>query len=206
VIPSTSTSTPTGVAIFSFQQGGITVTEAGVRSMAAGSSFRMYAEASGNFGGGAIGSMQSGIAITNLSSTTATVSLTLDRLDGTSTGLVGSVTVPANGQVANFLNQVPGFAGIPLPFQGVLRATSSSSIAIVGLRGRYNERNEFLITTTAAVDEGALPPYAELFFPHIADSGGYTTQFILMAGSGGQALGSLRLVSQSGQPLPLTLR
>jgi sugar lactone lactonase YvrE len=205
VTPSASTSTPSGLAIFSFQQGGITVTEASVRSMNTGSSFRMYAEASGNFGSGAIGSIQSGIAIANLSSSPVTVNLTLDRLDGSSTGLTAAVVVPGNGQTATFLNQIPGFANLSLPFQGVLRATSTSPIAIVGLRGRYNERSEFLITTTAAIDEAALPPYGELFFPHIADSGGYTTQFILMAGTGGQATGSLRLVTQTGQPLSLPL-
>jgi sugar lactone lactonase YvrE len=205
VTPSASSSTPTGAAIFSYQQNGITVTEASVRSMSAGTSFRMYAEASGNFGAGAIGSIQSGIAIANLSSNPVTVNLTLDRLDGTSTGLTAAVVVPGNGQVATFLNQIQGFASLSLPFQGVLRATSTSPIAIVGLRGRYNERSEFLITTTAAIDEGALPPYGELFFPHIADSGGYTTQFILMSGAGGQATGSLRLVTQTGLPLSLTL-
>src|SRR6185295_9319751 len=124
------------------------------------------------------GSIQSGIAVTNLTATTATVNLTLDRLDGSSTGLTGTLSVPANGQVATFLNQISGLAALPIPFQGVLRVTSSSSISIVGLRGRYNERNDFLITTTPPVDEASPLPAAELYFPHFVDSGGYTTQFI----------------------------
>jgi hypothetical protein len=162
----------------------------------------MYVEAAGS---GGPNTVLSGLAITNLTGAPATVTLTLDRLDGSTTGLTGTLSVPANGQTATFLNQVAGLTGIPLPFQGVVRISSSAAISVVGLRGRYNERNEFLITTTTAIDEAAPPPYAELFFAHFADSGGYTTQFILMAGSS-QASGSLRLVSQSGQPLTLPLR
>ena len=50
--------------------------------------------------------------------------------------------------------------------------------ACVGLRGRYNEREDFLVTTTMPSAESA-PSSAELYFPHFVDSGGYTTQFVL---------------------------
>jgi hypothetical protein len=206
VIPSGSTPSPTGVAIFSFQQGDVTVTEAGVPSINAGTAFRMYAEASGNFASGQIGSIQSGLAITNLTAGPAAVTLTLDRLDGSSTGLTGTLIVPANGQISTFLNQVPGLSGLQVPFKGVLRITSGSSISVVGLRGRYNERNEFLITTTPPIDEAVVPPFAELFFPHFADSGGYTTQFILLAGPSSGATGSIRTFSQSGDVVNVNMQ
>jgi hypothetical protein len=44
------------------------------------------------------------------------------------------------------------------------------------------------------------PPLSELFFPHFADSGGYTTQFILFNGITGRSLnGTIRFFSQSGE-------
>ena len=58
--------------------------------------------------------------------------------------------------------------------------TSAASISVVGLRGRYNERSDFLITTTPPVSEAAAPSSSPLFFPHIAASGGFTAQFILI--------------------------
>ena len=58
------------------------------------------------------------------------------------------MTLAANSQVGTFLSQIPGFQYVSLPFQGLLRLTSSTPIAVVGLRGRYNERGDFIITTT----------------------------------------------------------
>src|SRR6185369_237928 len=114
---------------------------------------------------------------------------------------------PANGQSALFLNQVPGLAALPTSFQGVLRISGPAGISVVGLRGRYNERGDFLITTTPPVAEDEPPSAAEMVFPHIVEGAGYTTQFILFSGKPGQAAaGTLRFLSQSGQPLGLSIR
>jgi hypothetical protein len=86
------------------------------------------------------------------------------------------------------MNQIAGFSSMGtrrLHFR-VCSSSSSAAIAIVGLRGRYNERRDFLITTTAPVDEGGSPPTTELFFPHLADSEA-THKFVLCSGSAGQA-------------------
>ena len=207
VTPATGSSSPSGVSVFSFRSGGVTVTEAGVPSARIGSAMRLYAEGAGNFGAGAIGSVQTGLALTNPSSSPVTVNITMTRLDGSSLGLTGSVTVPAAGQIALFLNQVPGFSTLPQTVQGVLRISAPSPVAVVGLRGRYNERGDFLITTTPPVGEDETPSASELLFPHIVEGGGYTTQFTLFSGAAGQsASGGLRFYSQSGQLLTLGLR
>jgi hypothetical protein len=53
----------------------------------------------------------------------------------------------------------------------------------------------------------AAPSTSPLFFPHIADSGGYTTQFVLFSAQPGQlSTGTLWLFSQSGEPLNMPLR
>jgi hypothetical protein len=207
--PAAGNRTPVALGIFSFRKDNITVSEAGVPAIGAGTAFRLYAESSGFFNTGQVGSAQTGVAIVNAGSATATVNFELTRLNGTTTGLIGVEIIPANGHVAKFLNQIAGFEGLQAPFQGVLRITTSSpaGIAVVGLRGRYNERSDFLITTTQPTDESRPAAAGEQFFPHFADGGGYTTQFILFNGSTDQsASGSLRFFSQSGQSLSLSVR
>ena len=207
VTPASGSGTPSGVGIFSFRNAGVTVTEAGVPAARATSAFRLYAESSGDFTRSQVGSIQTGIAVANSAASTATVNFELTKLDGASTGLTGSVTVPANGQTALFLNQVPGLTAVSTSFQGVLRISGPSSITVVGLRGRYNERGDFLITTTPPVAEDEPASTGEALFPHIVEGAGYTTQFILFSGKPGQAAsGTLRFLSQAGQPLILSIQ
>jgi hypothetical protein len=202
VVPSANNNTPSGLAIFSFRNAGVTVSEAGVPASRTSSAFRLYAEGSGSLG--QTGSIQTGIAITNPSANSVTVNFTLTTpSSGTATG---SKLIPGNGQIALFVNELGNF---PFAYQGVLRisTTSSSGVSVVGLRGHYNERSDFLITTTPAVDETSPATSAEQLFPHFADGGGYTTQFVLFSGAAGQSSsGNLLFVAQNGQPLNLLLR
>jgi hypothetical protein len=70
--------------------------------------------------------------------------------DGQSTGYTGSATLDPNGHMALFLNQIPGLQNLPSTFRGVLRISSNTSISAIGLRTRYNEREDFLISTTSS--------------------------------------------------------
>jgi hypothetical protein len=213
VAPVANTSSPTGLVLFSFRANGVTVTEAGVPAPSTGNVFRVYAEASGDFGRGLIGSIQTGVAISNPSNVSTTVFLELKRLDGSATGLTASIVVPANGQVAKFLYQIPGLTGVQLPFQGVLRISSPTPVSVIALRHRINERQNSLITTIPAVNESSAGANGELVFPHLADGGGYITQFVLFSGTAGTTLGgssapltgALRLVTPSGSLLNLPL-
>ena len=113
--------------------------------------------------------------------------------------------IPPSGHTSKFVHEL--FPALSLPFRGVLRVSSSNSIVVVSLRTRYNERGDFLITTTPATNEASASSSAELMFPHIVDRGGYTTQFILFSGFAGQSTaGTLRFFGQDGQPLNLTVR
>jgi len=207
IIPSLGSKTPSGFGVFSFSAGGINITQAGVPAIPTGAAFRLYVESAGVFG--TPGSIQSGIAIANLSSNPVAAMCELSNLDGSSTGLKANITVPATGQVALFLNKLEEFAGLPDSFQGVLRIStpSNAAISVIGLRGRMNERGEFLYTTTPSLDEDLAATTTESVFPQVVDSGGCTTQFILMSGLKGQAsTGILRFISQTGQPLNLPFR
>ena len=134
-----------------------------------------------------------------------TVSLELTALDGTATGLPESLTIPASGHIARFIDEF--FPALTTPFSGMLRiASTAPDIAAVGLRLAINQRDDILVTTTPPVDENALPTASDLFFPHFVDSGGWTTQFILFSGSTGQrASGVIRFTGQDGQPFELSV-
>jgi hypothetical protein len=203
IVPSAGAA-PSAVAVFSYKPGGfVTLSEAGVPGNQ-GSAFRMYAEETASSGPGAIAT---GLAITNLGSALTTVNLELSRLDGSSTGLVASNDVPGNGQVVGFLHDF--FPSLTLPFQGILRISGGGAqgLSMVGLRTRYNDQNDFLITTTPPVNEGSPPTSAEFLFPHLINGGGYTTQFILFSGTAGQASsGNLKFFTLGGVPMNLTLK
>ena len=88
-----------------------------------------------------------------------------------------------------------------------LSTAAPAVMAVMGLRGRYNERGDFLITATPPAEE--INAAANVFpvFPHIVDGGGYSTQFVLFRAMPAQApSGSLQFYTQSGQPLELSLR
>ena len=175
--------------------------------MNAAKAYRMYVAAAGNLDQGAAGSMQTGLAVVNRSTSTATVTVDLFRPDGSFTGFTGSLLVPPGGQTVKFLSQIPGLELLALPFAGVARVSSPSEISVMGLRGRYNERNDFLITTTPPIEEASVATDANLVFPHFARGGGYTTQFVLFSGAGEQpSSGSVRFLSQSGEPINLELQ
>jgi sugar lactone lactonase YvrE len=206
IIPTGNTSTPAGLAIFSFQNRGVTVSEAGVPAAAPGSAFRVFAESFGDFDYAASGSTRTGLAIANTSAQATSVIVEVKGLDG-STGLIGTLSIPGNGQTALFLNQIPGIQSLLTPFRGMLQLTSFAPVTVVGLRARYNERNDLLITTTPPGNENLPPPASGLYFPHFADAGGYSTQFVLFSGQRGETpSGTLQFVSQAGGAVNLVLR
>ncbi|MBI4472992.1 MAG: hypothetical protein HY646_10015 [Acidobacteria bacterium] len=206
VTPSTGV-TPSALAVFSFRPPGVavTVSEAGVPGIR-GNAFRLYVEATS--AGSSVDTIQTGLAISNLAPTSTTATLELINLDGTATGLPPvPLPLPGNGQVAKFAHELFSMGSL-FPFKGLLRISGGApaGLSVVGLRGRYNERGEFLITTTPPSDEAATASSAELLFPHLVNGGGYTTQFILFSGTAGQSSsGNLRFVRQDGTAFNLTV-
>ena len=200
VTPDSGTPAPSGLVVFSFDSGGKTVSEAGVPALPQGSAFRVYVEAAGT--PGQAGSTRSGLAITNAGDTVNTVTLEVTGLDGSLAVAPKTVELPPSGQIARFIDEI---FTLPDNFSGVLRVTSTGDVAVVGLRLRINENGELKMTTTPPSNETGPSTTADLFFPHFADSGGWSTQFILYSGTAGQAVsGTLRFIDASGQPLDLT--
>ena len=192
---------PSGLVVFSFTTGGKTVSEVGVNALTAGSAFRLYAESSGT--PNQAGSIQTGLAITNAADTDNMVTLEVTGLDGILVAAPVTLTLPPSGQVARFLDEI--FDSLPGDFSGVLRVTSTADVAIVGLRLRYNEWGELKMTTTPPSDETDASTMADLYFPHIVDSAGWSTQFVLFSGTAGQASsGSLSFIDPEGEPWNLS--
>jgi len=169
-----------------------------------GTTFRMFAQIS------SAAQLMSGVAIANGTNISGSVTLTLMSLDGSTTlGTSVPLVLPASGQIAGFVDQlIPSLAGQTV--KGVLRiSTTVSSISVVGLRGRYTERQpvaDFLITTTPPTLESSLPVTGVRLFPHFATGEGYTTHFVLFSGlSGRTSGGALSFASPGGIPLYLNL-
>ncbi|HYR41672.1 MAG TPA: hypothetical protein VER98_01505, partial [Terriglobia bacterium] len=207
VIPAGGGIVPAAMAVFSYRRGGITVTEAGASAIT-GSAFRLYVESAGTTG--QAGNVQTGLAVANPSSSPAPVTFEITNLNGSSLGISPfTFTLQPSGQTSKFLGDI--FPSLPNAFNGVVRITTTGSgISVVGLRARYNERQDFLITTPPPSNEAAAPSGAELLFPHIvngADSyGNYTTQLILYNGTAvPRSSGYLRFLKQDGTAFILNL-
>jgi len=210
VSPASGSRTPAAFAVLTSRRNNVAVSEISIPAVRPGSAFRMYVENSGSFSTQAAGSLQTAFAAVNPSSSAMTLSLELTSLDGTAT-FTGSLSVPAQGQIVTFLNQVDGFSSLTNSFEGVLRAstTASTGVSIVGIRGRYNERApvpDFIVSSLPAMNEAAPASPADLVIPDIVDSGGYKTQFVLFGGTTANSNGTLRFFGQSGSALTLTLR
>ena len=79
-----------------------------------------------------------GVALANGGNEPAEVSYELVRLDGVSSGVSGKLIIPANGQKVSFVRELAGAEELAVPFKGVLRLSSSTPIAALAIRGRYN--------------------------------------------------------------------
>ena len=198
-IPEGGNAAPSGLVVFSYAPAGKTLSEAGVPALPNGSAFRVYAEAFGTRG--QMGSISTGLAIANTADTSNTVTLEVTHLDGSLAVAPATLALPPSGQVARFLDE---FFSLPDNFSGVLRVTSTADVAIVALRLRINEKGEIKVTTLAPSNEMDPSTSEDRFFAHLADSGGWSTQFILFSGTAGQASsGTLSFVDASGQLLYL---
>ena len=200
VVPATGAAYPAGVLIFSFRPAGVVITEAAVAATAPSSAFRLYVEKDNI--------IRTGFAIANPGTAVAQVTYELTDLNGAPVGNALTITRPigSNSQVSMFIDQLPGFENLPVPFRGVLRiSTTGAGISVSGLRGRYNERGEFLMSTAQPVDENAPSTSSDLFFPNFPQSGGFTTQFVLFPRSNLPTSGQLEFFLQTGQRMNLPL-
>src|SRR5215813_12955653 len=178
---------PSGLAIIDFRQNNVLVSEAGVPASGLITSGRIYAEISST--------INTGIAIANPANQTATITFFFTDSSG-DFGRNGT-TIPPNGQIATFLNEAP-FNGRS-SLTGTFTFSSNIPVSVVALRGRINERSEFLLTTLPVTDLSAAPSTAPIIFPHFAAGGGWTTQIVLVNPTDVPLTGGLEFRDPSGQ-------
>lgn len=182
---------PIGVALFSFTQREILVTESGVPAATPATHARIYIDQSWGHG--------TALAIANLGQSGANVTLKAYKIDGTTPAdyTKPQVKLNPNGHTARFVRQL--ISDLPANFTGVLDVSSATPILALTLRSLENERNEFLLTTFPTADQ-TQPAPAPILFPQVVDGGGYVTEFILLSAGGGAST-SVNLYSEMGVPM-----
>jgi hypothetical protein len=190
---------PSISAIYTFTSGGVIVSASGATASPASTQLDIYAELSGQ--PGTVGSVQTGFAIANASDNVTDVGYELLNLDGTPAGTAGVLRLPPRGQLHASIQELPGSESLPQTLQGTLRLWSSTPIAAIAVRARYNERGDFLISTTPPshpnVETGD-----EAFIPQVLDGGGYSTQIVIFAGMEEEpSSGNIYFFDPDGQPI-----
>jgi hypothetical protein len=188
VTPSAGSTTPSGVSIFGYSPAGILVSETGVPASPLLTNGRIYAEVAG--------SVNTGLAIANPNSQQATISYYFTDAAGTDSHN-GTLTIPANGHLAEFLND-PSLNGVS-NFQGSFTLSSNVPIAVIALRSFLNERGETLLSTLPVSDLSAAVASTTSVLPHFADGGGWTTQIILVNPTNSTMSGNIAFLDPSGQ-------
>ena len=161
-------SNPSALAIFSYRQGGVLVSEASVPSTALVQAGRIYAEVNGT--------TTTGVAIANPNDQPAVINFYFTDSTGQDFGQ-GSTTLPAFGQIARFLHELPFNGGSSI--SGTFTFSATLPVSVISLRGYVNERAEFLITTLP-VGPVAETSTSSFVFPHYAEGQGWTTKIVLV--------------------------
>jgi hypothetical protein len=209
-----SGSAPYGTAVFSFVQNDVVVTEAAVPSSTPTTAARIFIDyrsnapaSSGQFEKGSI-DIDTGVAVVNPGGTSANVTYTL-RSTGGAVLAVGHGSVAAGAHFARFIDQMnlvaPDF-NLPADFAsatgfGTLELSSDQPLSVLALRTVVNQRGEALFTTTPIADLTRPAGSNALYFPQLADGGGWVTSIILLNTTNAVETGRLTLMTDSGQAL-----
>jgi serpin B len=212
-----SEAAPYGTAVFSYKQNGITISETGVPASPPTTAARIFIDF--RLGADAIPALpkagkidvNTGIAVVNQGSLTASVNYVLRNMNGTlMTSGIG--TIAAGHHIAKFINQLgdiaPGFSWpIDFPNQtqfASLEITSDQPLSILALRMTTNQRNEILYTTVPLADLTQPISTDPIYFAHFVDGGGYVSSLILLNTSDATETGSLQILDNSGAPMVVT--
>lgn len=187
VVTPTTGQLPSGAVIFGSSTTGGLASQAGVLNAVPTTQARLFIERAP----APPLNRNTGIALVNYNgpSTTANVTLSLTSLDGTFNQTT-TLTVPPNGHVAQFIDQLFGAGVVPGNFQGMLTLTSDAPIALITLRLTANQIGDNLYSTLPVANLN-VPPMGNQYLVQIVNGGGYATQIILINTGGSD--GSVRV-------------
>ena len=191
IIPDANSMTPTPLVDFSYAPNGVTVTETGVPATE-GTDFVSYVESSAP---SAADPEDPGVAIANTTDQTVNIYLLLLNPNGSQSI---TLTLASHSQVSKFLSEL--LPALQRPFAGVLRVFSNANFSVTGLRGTYNARHEFIVSTlTPFMRSSTLPAVLDL--PLLTTGGGYSTRLFFTNPTGGWSTGNIRLFNADGSSL-----
>jgi Fungalysin metallopeptidase (M36)/Bacterial pre-peptidase C-terminal domain/Fungalysin/Thermolysin Propeptide Motif len=200
---------PYATAVFSLTQNGYVVSEAGVPASPPVQGARIFIDyRTGVSSGNGRIDINTGLAIANLGTNTASITYTLRDRSGL-TLTTGHGTLLANEHRSRFIHELQSIApdfNLPPNFStailyGSLEISSSQPVSVLGLRLTANQRGETLLTSTSVADLSRTPTSAAIYFPQIADGGGYTTTVILSNTSSAIQAGTISILDDNGNPL-----
>jgi hypothetical protein len=191
IIPGSGTTTPAAAGFFQFSPDGVTVTESEIPSARATTHARVFVDNAEN--------RMTGLAFGNPGTAAVNIAMTAFQMNGSSQAGAGQglITLAGKGHAAVFAQQI--VAGLPAGFRGVLDITCNAPFVPLTSRALINERGDFLMTAFPATDLNQ-PATFPIFFPQIADGGGYTTEFILL-GAGASGAVTISFFADNGTAL-----
>jgi hypothetical protein len=187
-----------GFAMFSFKQSGVTVSITSSPMVQAAPSYRLFVDQSNSSE-----ILQTGIAISNPSSSSSFVFIELTDLQGNSTRTMSTIEIPPSGQFAMFVNDIPGFQAVPASFRGVLRIRSlTEDVTVIAMRGHVNQRGDFINASLVPVEVGD-EDSATRVVPQIVQGGGYSSELVLVNAGPARSTGTVNSVSSDANALSL---
>jgi sugar lactone lactonase YvrE len=206
---------PYGTAVFSFKQGGVTVSEAGVPALPPTTSARVFIDYRSGVNAvparsdAGVVDINTGIAVVNEGAAIASVTYILRDASG-NTIAGGHGTIGAGKHFSCFIDQLKAVAAsdfnLPENFQtaiqfGALDIDSDQPVSVLALRGTVNQRRQYITTTTPVADLTRSLGNGDLYFAQFADGGGYTTSLILMNTSAATETGTIQIMDDNGKAL-----
>ena len=201
------------IEVFTVSQNGVVVSEAGVPVSPPTHNARIFIDYRREVPAG-IGSLSinTGMAIANPGTAYASITFSLRDLEGRALAN-GTTTLAPGAHIAKFISEFESVAAdfaLPSSFGtsngfGSLEIASTQAISITALRLTTNQRGETLLTTIAVADEDAPSVSNSLYFPQLADGGGFTTTLVLLNTSAAPQSGTISAFDNAGQPLAVRL-
>jgi hypothetical protein len=149
------------------------------------------------------GGERTGVAVANPHNSPVRVALSALRGDNgqLAAGPI-NLDLGARQQAARFVDEL--FSTLPDGFEGAVQLESPRTVAMLTLRTTSNERGDFLFSTCPVADLAAPASEVPLWFPHLADGQGYSTEFVLFNSGNMEISGRMEFRDSSG-PLSLTI-
>jgi hypothetical protein len=188
LIPDSSTSTPVGLGVFSFNSENTLVSESGIPATNFAKHVRVYIDSSKNH--------TTGLALGNPGDIEQTITIRAYQKDGFTNAVSGggSLKLGGNKHIAIFADQL--IQGLPSGFTGVFDISSDLPFAALPMRFLYNERSDFLMSAFPLADPRQADPLP-ILFPQIVAGGNYATEFVFLGSSEPSSI-TLGILSETG--------